>query len=125
MEDPLGVLRTLAKSNYYQTIYGSCKETGLKIFENTTDLTFIQLWFLSFLSIYSVLNMDVAIGDAPEKVLEDVIYEDAYLHFKKKSGQKDYKKKQDQLKNPQRISKNKNEVETAPKSKWLFKRAKD
>jgi hypothetical protein len=61
-KDPLDTLRELAKEDYYQSMYASCKELGLQLFENRTDLTRIQLWFISFMSIYSVINMDIALG---------------------------------------------------------------
>ena len=46
-KDPLDTLRELAKEDYYQSMYASCKELGLQLFENRTDLTRIQLWFIS------------------------------------------------------------------------------
>ena len=60
--------------------------------------------------------MDIAMGDVPERVLDNTIFEDAYLCYKKKSSQKDFKKRNEQIKAPQ----NKADRETAPKSKWLF-----
>ena len=126
MNDPLSVLRELAKTDYYQSLYSYAKELGFRVFENQTDLTYIQLWFLSYLSLYSVIQMDIAMGDVPEKVLENNIYEDAYLYFKKKDGKQTTKKNKQQIKDAQyKNSRNQNEVTTAPKSTWVFKRAKD
>ena len=118
--DPFEVLRELAKNDYYQSIYNSAKELGLQIFENKTDLTKIQLWFLSFMGMYSVINTDIAIGDVSERVLENTIFEDSYLVYKKRSMDKDMKKKMQSIKLP--TSKNKDGVELTPKSSWVFKR---
>ena len=114
--DLLVILRTLAKNDYYQSLYSSAKELGLQIFNNQTDLTRIQLWFLSYMSLYAMINMDIALGEVSEKVLEDTIYEDAYMYYKKKSSGKEMKKKTQQIQSPNK--------ETASKSSWVFKRSK-
>lgn len=119
MKEPLVVLRELAKNDYYQSLYSSCKELGLQLFNNTTDLTRIQLWFLSYMSIYSVINMDIALGEISDRVMDNVIYEDAYMFYKKRINAKEIKKKLD----VPIIKPSKNtEQEVAPQSQWLFKR---
>jgi ABC-type microcin C transport system permease subunit YejE len=114
MKDFSSVLRKLAKTDYYQALYSSAKELGLQIFENNTDLTKIQLWFLSYMGMYSSINMDIAIGEISERVLENEIYEDAYLIYKKKQFSKDMKNKFQ-----------KTEVPNSPaKSQWVFRKTK-
>jgi hypothetical protein len=122
IRDPFEILRELAKNDYYQSLYSCAKELGLQVFQNTTDLTKLQLWFLSFMGMYSVLNTDIAIGDVSERVLENSVYEDSYMMYKKHTANKDIKKKISSIKSP---SKNKNDgVELTPKSSWVFKRNK-
>ena len=118
-KDPLDVLRDLAKEDYYQSLYASAKELGLQLFENKTDLTRIQLWFISYMSIYSVINMDIALGEITERVLDNVIYEDAYLIYKKRSSSKKSIKPREAVIPPGRNGK-----EEVSKSQWLFKRPK-
>ena len=117
-KDPLDTLRDLAKEDYYQSLYSSAKDLGLQLFENRTDLTRIQLWFISFMSIYSVINMDIALGEVSERVLENTIYEDAYLMYKKKTGAKKVNKSKEPVITPARGK------EEVSKSQWLFKRGK-
>lgn len=119
VKDPLDVLRALSKTDYYQSLYSCAKDLGLQLFENNTNLTKLQLWFLSFASMYSVINMDIAMGECPEKVLDNTIYEDAYMMWKKVSSSKDIKKKTASIKLP----KQKEADQTiTPKSSWVFKR---
>ena len=117
-KDPLDTLRELAKEDYYQSMYASFKELGLQLFENRTDLTRIQLWFISFMSIYSVINMDIALGEITDRVLENTIYEDAYLVYKKRSSAKKLIKPREATIQP---GKKQDEI---TKSQWLFKRSK-
>ena len=117
-KDPLDTLRELAKEDYYQSLYSSCKELGLQLFENNTDLTRIQLWFISFMSIYSVINMDIALGEITDRVLENVIYEDAYLVYKKRSSAKKVNKAREPVIQPGK------KVDEVNKSQWLFQRSK-
>ena len=117
--EPFEVLRELAKSEYYQSLYSCAKELGLQLFQNTTDLTKLQLWFLSFMGMYSAINTDIAMGDVSERVLENFVYEDAYMVYKRQTMNKDLKKKVSGIKSP---SKNEAGVELTPKSSWVFKR---
>ncbi len=123
MREPLDILRELAKNDYYQSLYSSAKELGLQLFENTSDLTRIQLWFLSYMSLYSVINMDIALGEISDRVLENVIYEDAYMLYKKKTNIKDVKTKL-HSKPTIKPKNNESDVVVSPKSTWLFKKPK-
>jgi len=114
--DFLSVLRKLAKTDYYQSMYASAKELGLQLFDNSTDLTKVQLWFLSYMSMYNSINMDIALGEISDRVLENEVYEDAYMVYKKKQFTKDMKThKQQNAVAPEKGS---------PSSSWVFKRAK-
>lgn len=88
------ILRTLAKSNYWQTIYTHCKEgNALQLFRNHCDYTSLQIDFVGYLNFYSSLYFDIAMGDVSDVVLENSIYEDAYHYYKIKSRNKKDKKK--------------------------------
>jgi hypothetical protein len=76
--------------------------------------------FLSFAGMYSVLQTDIVLGDVSERVMDNFIYEDAYLHYKRLSSVKDIKKKMSSIKPP----KGKGKEEYIPKSTWSFKRTK-
>ena len=75
-------LRKLAKTTYWQNMYSSAKDLNISLFKNTTDLTRIQSVFISFLSFYYTIKMDIALGDVSSIVLEYTIYEDAYIYCK-------------------------------------------
>ncbi len=83
--DSTSIIRELAKNNYWQTIYSQAKETSLQIFKNRTEFTFIQIAFLNYLGFYSSLFLDVTMGEVEEIVLDNDIYEDSYMYFKRKS----------------------------------------
>jgi len=118
-KDPLVILRELAKTDYYQSLYNSAKDLGLQIFENKTQLTKIQLWFLSYIAMYSSINLDIATEDVSDKVLDNVIYEDAYLHYKRKKKIKN-KNKRPMVKAKTETS----EKEVVRTSSWVLKRTK-
>lgn len=115
------ILRELAKSNYWQTIYSQAKEIGLKIFNNTTNLTCVQIKFLNYLSFYQSLFLDIYLGEVSEDVLQNFIYEDSYSLFKK---QKNSKFSQDTENNIKKFIPNQ-EVKNDQKSlgiHWNFKK---
>lgn len=120
VKDPLVILRELAKSDYYQSLYNNAKELNIQMFDNNSNFTRIQLMFLSFTGMYSMLQTDILMGDVNERVLDNFIYEDAYLYWKQKSSKKDYKKKIASIKSPT----NKKDEQYVPKSSWSFKRKK-
>lgn len=103
------IIRELAKSNYWQTIYSQAKETSLQMFKNRTEFTYIQVTFLNHLGFYSSLFLDIAMGEVEEIVLDNEIYEDSYMYFKRKS----------RFKEEQPI---KQIHDTKDKHVWIFKR---
>jgi len=111
-------VRQLSKTSYWQTVYGSTKELGFQLFNNQTNFSELQILFLNYMGFYSVINMDIAMGDVTDIVLDNEIYEDAYMHYKNKS---DKKKIADRNTAPQQSSlKN----ESQPKVNWVFKKPK-
>ena len=83
-----GLIRRLAKCNYYQTIYSQEKNLGMRLFRNESDLTYAQIVFLNHLAFYSALNMDYFMGEVDDRVFESEIREDAYMYFRKQNKQK-------------------------------------
>lgn len=88
IEEIYKTLRKIAKFPYYQNFYVHGKELGFRLFKNNREFTNIQMDFLSFLNMYSTLNMDIYLGDIDERVLENEIYEDSYLYYKRKKNEK-------------------------------------
>ena len=80
------IVRELAKSHYWQTVYNNAKELGLKLFKNDTDFTSLQIMFLNYLNFYGVINMDIALNEVSDKVLDNFIYEDAYMYYRTKKS---------------------------------------
>ena len=48
-------IRKLAKSVYWQSAYKASKENGIKLFDNDTNLSGLQIIFLYWLSLYDFL----------------------------------------------------------------------
>ena len=92
------VLRKLAKTNKYQTLYNQSKEGCITLFRNIADYTDFQIAFLQYLSFYNSLNMDIFMEEVSEIVLENEVYEDAYQVYKNKT-KKIKKKPNSQLPN--------------------------
>lgn len=109
MDDIIKCIRRLAKNSYYQSLYSLSKEIpGLKIFKNNIDFTAIQMLFLRYLNFYSQIFMDISLGDVSNVVLDNEIYEDAYMY---------YKSKKDKIKTSLPSS----QSPLAPTSQWIFK----
>jgi len=84
-----GFVRKLAASNHYQTVYNQAKELTIRIFENDINLTSLQTYFLNYLNFYSVLNLDIALGEVSDLVRKSNIYEDAYMFYRRKAKNKE------------------------------------
>lgn len=87
-------VRKLAKSNRWQSLYARAKElSSIRLFDNETNLSYIQLVFLNWLETYNSLFMDLAIDKKgiTEDVIKDEIRTDAYLLWRSKN--KNSKKK--------------------------------
>ena len=110
-------VRELSKTSYWQTIYSTSKELGMKIFHNNYDFSELQILFLNYLGFYHAINMDIALGDVTNIVLENEIYEDSYIFYKNKID----KKKVSERQKPQAKSV---ETDNKPKVSWVFKKPK-
>lgn len=89
-------LRALAKNDKYQLLYNQHEKTGIRIFNNISDLTDFQKTFLQFLTMYSGINMDIYMGEVSDIVLDNTIYEDSYICYRGQE-KKDNKKKNSKL----------------------------
>lgn len=113
-------IRQLAKTNKYQTLYSHVKEGGLQLFENTSNYTDTQVMFLNYLSFYYILYSDIAMDYVDEIVLNDLVYEDAYFYYKKKSKGKDIGENNSTQEN----KKNTKDKTITNRTTWLFKKRK-
>jgi len=88
----LQIIRKLAQSIDYQTLYNRAKELGtIKLFKNDTDLSQAQMVFLSYLHLYSTLYQDLHSAQdeiLTEAVLEDWVRTEAYLVYRKHKNTK-------------------------------------
>jgi len=90
------LLRQLAKSNYWQSIYAYSKEVGgIQLFLNVSEFTSLQLDFLNELSYFHSIYYDIATDDIDERVLDNDIYTDAYMFYKQSKRKKSHKKKEE------------------------------
>ena len=65
--------------------------------------------------------MDIALGDVSDIVLQDEIYEEAYMYYKQKA---DRKKMADRPRPQQSTQANLSKEETHPQVNWVFKKPK-
>ncbi len=88
-------LKKIAKSDQWQILYNRAKEIGtLKLFDNGSDLSGIQINFLYLLQMYNVLYQDLAEKRdyISEEVIADDIRTEAYLLLRQEIiNQKDKK----------------------------------
>ena len=86
-------IRKLAKENKHQLLFSLSKEGSLTLFDNKSNYTNIQISFLSYLAFYHGLYTDIAMDYVTEIVLEDPIYEDAYMYWKNKTDSSEFLEK--------------------------------
>ena len=91
-------LRDLARSQYWQQMYRASKEHNIKLFVNESELSRIQIVFLSFLSFYDSIYTDIASNDSGlmdyDRIKDDYLT-DAYFTAKRKNTNK-----KDKIDNP-------------------------
>ena len=106
-------LKNLAKSNHAQIVYHRAKEINIRLFENDSDLSNVQIYYLYFLELYSMLYMDLQMQE--ELISEDVINDElrceAYLLYKK-------------VNKKQKVNSQKKPVHTGGAGSLIFKRGK-
>jgi hypothetical protein len=79
----------LAKSVRYQNLFSMTKEmNGIKLFQNDIDFSRLQEHFLCYLFTFDGLHRDIVIEKISKKVLEDEIFWESYLLWKKQSDKK-------------------------------------
>lgn len=87
----LKVLQKIAKSDKWQIIYNRAKELGtLRLFDNNSDLSGVQVWFLYLLQMYDILYQDLAEDKEyiSKEVIADDIRTEAYLLLRKELRKK-------------------------------------
>ncbi len=91
-------IKQLAKSGKYQSLYSKVKEIGsMRLFNNNSDFSAIQLMFMDWLEIYHSLYTDLAMGEEfiNEEVIIDDIRTEAYLLYRSEKRKKKETKKQE------------------------------
>jgi hypothetical protein len=90
------LLKNLAKTNRAQNIFLASKEiNGIRIFKNTTDLSRIQEFYLTWLYTYDMISKDIMTDKINKEVLNDEVYEEAYLLWRKERKYKEENKSQE------------------------------
>ena len=81
-------LRKLARSNYWQSLYHSVKEChGIRLFRNESNLSGLQIRFLYWLKVYSILYDELSTHEdklLTQDVIDDDLRCDAYLVYRNK-----------------------------------------
>jgi hypothetical protein len=112
----MNALQTLARSNTAQTVYRHTKEIGsLRLFNNDTDLSHLQILYLYYLSLYESLYTDLQMGEEfiSEDVIKDDVRVDAYLLYKRVNR-----------KNKKQNANTKSVVDNAGSGSLIFRRGK-
>jgi len=113
-------VRKLAKESHWQIIYSQSKEVGgIHLFRNSVDFTYLQTMFLNSLSFYDSLFIDIAMGEVDSFVLDDFVYEEAYVYYKNQ-----LRRKKEEFKMVSKFDKSDKQSGLNNKTTILFKRAK-
>ena len=92
MENIYNLLRELAKSIKAQNLFVAVKEiNGIHLFRNNFDFSKLQEIYLSHLYNYDSINKDIVIDKISEHVIDNEIYTDSYLLWKRKNLKKTIK----------------------------------
>jgi hypothetical protein len=79
----------LARSIKMQNLFTASKELyGIKIFRNSFDFSNIQSIFLSYLYNFDSINRDIILENISKHVLDNQIYWNSYLIYKRKNLKK-------------------------------------
>lgn len=99
-------VRELAKTQYWQSVYSSSQDcSGIHLFENSTNFSGIQVMFLYWLRVYSLLHEELhnqEWSNLNDKVIADDIHCDAFLYWRSKELDKrtrEYKAEERKAKN--------------------------
>jgi hypothetical protein len=78
-------IRKLAKQYKFQNLFSIVKDLkSISLFKNNIDLTNVQMTFLNYLYMYEHLYRDIDMNKVSKHVVDDDIFEDAYLLWKRK-----------------------------------------
>lgn len=98
-------LRNLARSAYWQNLYSASQKcSGIRLFENVSNLSGLQVRFLYWLSTYELLFSELSTHEddlLTLEVLEDEDRTDAYLIYRNKKHDYLWKKHREEEKNTQ------------------------
>jgi len=100
-------IRSIARSSYWQQLYRSSKEIhGINLFENTNNLSGLQVIFLYWLKVYDLLYNELASKEwinLDEDVIKDEDRCDAFLYWRRKEIEKEtYKNKKEMKQSKQK-----------------------
>jgi hypothetical protein len=110
-------IRKLSNTNYYQSLYNlDNKSFTIELFQNSSNLSPLQVIFLNYLGFYAGLHLDVYMGEVDERVFENIVYEDAYTYYKRKMKKSDVSPMKKIPKSPDNTP--------AITSQWVFKNPK-
>jgi len=80
------IIRKLAKSIKSQNWFTASKDIhSIHLFSNTFDFSKLQEIYLNYLYMYDSLMKDIMLKEVNEKVLDNDIYEDSYILWRKKN----------------------------------------
>jgi len=99
-------IRQLSRSLYWQSIYKASKENGIKLFNNDTNLSGLQVIFLYWVEIYSFLYDLIAKKEylfLDNEYLKNDYRVDAFLYYKKRQNELELAKQKEK----QNLQKNK------------------
>ena len=108
--DYIEMIRKLARSSYWQSIFTASKEVGsLRIFDNDGNYSGLQSTFLYWLRVYDLLYSELSQKEwkyLDEKVIENDIRCDAFLYWRGQNREAELNKnKQEQKVNNLKFSK--------------------
>jgi hypothetical protein len=82
----------LAKSVRIQNLFIAAKEVnGVHLFRNNYDFSKLQEIFLSYIYTFDTINRDIVVDKISEKVLDDRIYWESYMTWRRKNNKKSEK----------------------------------
>jgi len=77
-------IANLAKSTKYQNLFLAAKEiNGVNLFNNNLDFSKIQELFLCYLYNFDIINKDIITDKISKHVLDDEIYWESYMLWRK------------------------------------------
>jgi len=94
-------IRKLARSLKWQSLYSRAKELNIQLFDNIKDFSDLQVMFLQYLEFYHNLYVDLYLNEPmiSEEVIENDLWADSYISWKKKNRDKTDKDNNNNKKN--------------------------